>query len=96
MSPKDWFGVAARALGAWTVIEGLRGFITAFGYHRDWFPPSSISEYYVWNSTLEVFVGVFLLRGTNLLIGFCYPEEPAPASESSIDPGNPDASNNLA
>lgn|GEM_PF-5317616 len=88
MLPSDLFGVAARILGVWTVIEGLRGFVTAFGFQKGWFTPPDQTEYFLLNSIMEIAAGVFLLRATNSLTKFTYAEDIAPSVNETTETSN--------
>jgi hypothetical protein len=86
MSPKDWFGIAVRVLGVWTVVEGLRGLVTVLAYRKDLLQSPDLSEYYLMNRVAELGAGFILMRGAHLITKFCYPElsgrppeEPSPS-----------------
>ena len=73
MRPQDWFGVAIRTLGVWTLLRAMSYAFSAIGQQNSWFPDSGTSSrYYYYYGLADLAAGLFLLLGADLIVGIAY------------------------
>ncbi|HUS12881.1 MAG TPA: hypothetical protein VMZ30_20595 [Pyrinomonadaceae bacterium] len=90
MKIKEWFGLALRVTGVVTCIYGavylLDALLFRFGYLNY---PESVPGYFVITGLFHLLIGLYLIRGAPLLIGFAYPfeeeEEKAESEEEAAE-----------
>jgi hypothetical protein len=73
MRPQDWFGVAIRTLGVWTLLKAMSYALSAIGQQNSWFPDSGTnSRYYYYYGLADLAAGLFMLLGADLIVGIAY------------------------
>jgi hypothetical protein len=73
MRPQDWFGVAIRTLGAWTLLKAVAFAFSAVGQQNSWFPDSGTnSRYYYYCGLADLAAGLVMLLGADLIVGIAY------------------------
>lgn len=82
MTPYLWFGVALRAIGAWTIVSGLELGVSGFNIVRGL---SGATEYMAWayfNQLIaHVAIGLVLIRFAPMLAQWAYPRSRTSAIE---------------
>ena len=85
MRPQDWFGVAVRTLGVWTLLRALSYSLSMFGKQNDWFADSvgtSARGYYFY-CLADLAAGLFMLLGADLIVGVAYRTRRGKADDES-------------
>jgi hypothetical protein len=73
MRPQDWFGVAIRTLGVWTLLKAVAFAFSAVGQQNSWFADSgNNSRYYYYYGLVDLAAGLFMLLGADLIVGIAY------------------------
>ena len=74
MTPFLWFGVALRAIGAWTIVTGLEMGVSGFNIMRGL---SGATEYMAWayfNQLIaHLAIGLVLIRFAPMIAQWAYP-----------------------
>jgi hypothetical protein len=74
MKAEDWFGVALRFVGLIALLYGVRDLIDHLLYRLGYFSfPETSPRYYVVMGLVQIFAGLYLLRGAPLLVRFAFP-----------------------
>jgi hypothetical protein len=86
MRPQDWFGVALRALGVWTLLKAASYGLSTVGQQNGWFPDSGTNaRYYFYFGLADLVAGLVLLLGADVIVGIAYrapPQSPDDRSEA--------------
>jgi hypothetical protein len=81
MRPQDWFGVAIRTLGVWTLLKAMAGGLSVIGQQNAWFADSGTNpRYYFYYGLADLAVGLLLLLGADVIVGIAY-RAPRPGAD---------------
>ncbi len=85
MRPQDWFGVALRTLGVWTLLKAGAYGLSTIGQEHAWLPDGGTNaRYYFYFGLADLAAGLFLLLGADVIVGIAYrapPQSPDNRSE---------------
>jgi hypothetical protein len=77
MRPQDWFGVALRTLGVWTLLKAGAYGLSAIGLQNSWFPDlGANARYYFYFGLADLVAGLLLLLGADVIVGIAYRAPP--------------------
>jgi hypothetical protein len=82
MGAKDWFTLALRVVGVVLLLYGLRDLFEHLLYrlgYSNW--PEVSPLYYIVTGVVQLFAGLYLVRGAPALVRFAYPD----AAEDEAD-----------
>ncbi len=92
MSARDWFGVAARVLGIWLLIQAVSDMVMAFAAQNAWTGFQSeptLVKLYLMQAAANLVFGILLVARAQFFIGLAYPE----TDEVDADPEDESSSN---
>lgn len=78
MTPRLWFALALRVLGAWLVTEAVTDFAAMFNVLAHLYNPAYTSPkgYFVYGAT-KLVVALMLLKGAPVIAAYFYPNNPS-------------------
>lgn len=89
MSPRMWFTLVLRYLGASEIFYGLRDFVTAYNVHTGSYSVNATAMAFVNHDVASSAVGLVVLLGAAQISALIV--SPLPAKKG--EPGNAEASN---
>jgi hypothetical protein len=94
LTPKQWFVLAVRVIGVWTLLKALTTFVTAHNIIEGFVPPSPSTRAVGWvlYGAVDAVAGLYLLLGAPHLAGVvCRNDERTPeASDDDTGADTPD------
>jgi hypothetical protein len=73
MRPQDWFGVAIRTLGVWTLLKAVACALSVIGVQNSWFADSGTNpRYYFYYGLADLAAGLFMFLGADVIVGIAY------------------------
>jgi hypothetical protein len=73
MSSREAFGVLVRALGVWSIVEGLHHFVVFVNIFFHFYDPlHDTATSFLLLSVVELIAGFYLLRGAPHLVDYAY------------------------
>lgn len=89
MSPRMWFTLVLRYLGASEIFNGLHNFVTAYNVHTGSYPVTANAMAYVNHGVASTAAGLIVLLGAAQISALVVSALPAKQTE----PSNPEPSN---
>jgi hypothetical protein len=89
MTSREWFAVAVRVIGVWTLLGALTSWVSVHNVVKGFFQPQSTSlAGYLLHAAVDTAAGLYLLLGASHLASLLYRNESAERS-AETDPPEP-------
>ena len=85
MSPRMWFTLVLRALGAYEVLSGLSSFVTALNVHFGWYAGSATTLAFVNHAVESITAGALLVFCAARFSALLVPPLPTTSVEPTTD-----------